>query len=69
MVIQADHNQGAHGEISGLSNICTTKKTKIKGSLILNNCYKYSVNKILSLLTHIVQLGRHLYFKQIIKLF
>ena len=69
VVIQADHNQGAHGEISGLSNICSTKRTKIKGSLILNNCYKYTINEILSLFTHIVQFVHHLYFRQIIKLF
>ena len=28
VVIQADHNQGAHGEISGLSNMCSTQKLR-----------------------------------------
>ena len=57
VVIQADPNQGAHGEISSLNNMCSTQKTKMIGSSILNNCYRSIINDIF-----IEQHGRHIYF-------
>ena len=64
MVIQADHNQGAHAEISVLTTFFSTKRTKLIGSLILKNCYKCIINDIF-----IVHHCQHKKFQQIIKLF